>query len=100
MIKFEEATYSNSAVRSSDPCTLSIKTAVEICPKTLTLVRIMSGMRSIPNIKARPATGTPIDSSAGAMVTTLEDGTGATVRETRNVARTIAPAAPIATGTL
>ncbi len=78
---------------------LSIKTAAEIWPRTLTQVRIMSGIRSMPSIKASPATGTPIASRAGAMVTMLDDGTGATVSDTRNVAKMTAPAVLSASGT-
>ena len=53
----------------------------------------------MPRMSANPAVGTPIAARAGAIVTTLEDGTGATVRETRNVAKITAPAAPRANGT-
>lgn len=78
---------------------VSIRTAAAIWPKTFTQLRIISGMRSMPRMSANPAVGTPMAARAGAIVTTLEDGTGATVSETRNVAKITAPAAPSANGT-
>jgi hypothetical protein len=62
-----------------------------ICPNRFTQLRIISGIRSIPSIKPRPDTGTPIVAKAGVIVTTPEDGTGATVSETKNVAKIIPP---------
>lgn len=61
--------------------------------------RIMSGMRSTPRMSANPATGMPTASNAGASVTTPDDGTGATVSDTRNVARIAAPIAATGIGT-
>jgi len=63
------------------------------------LVRIISGIRSIPSMSASPATGTPTASRAGAIVTTDDDGTGATVSDTRNVASIAAPIAAAGIGT-
>jgi len=59
----------------------------------------MSGIRSIPRRMAKPDRGIPTASSAGARVTTLELGTGATVRETRKVASTAPPTAAGGMGT-
>ncbi len=59
----------------------------------------MSGIRSMPSMIASPATGTPTASSAGAIVTTEDDGTGATVSDTRNVASIAAPTAATGIGT-
>jgi len=59
----------------------------------------MSGIRSMPSRIAKPDMGIPTTSSAGARVITPDEGTGATVNETRNVAKIAPPSAVIGKGT-
>ena len=53
----------------------------------------------MPRRIAKPDIGTPTTSSAGAKVITPEEGTGATVSDTRNVARMAPPTAVMGKGT-
>src|SRR5207302_8623597 len=55
-------------------------------PKTLVMVRNMSGMRSRPSSSCSPVRGSPVAVNAGTRLTMLAEGTLATVSEARNTA--------------
>src|SRR6266542_6163963 len=71
---------------SFSPSTPATAAAPVRCPATFVMVRNMSGTRSSPMSRVIPESGSPVDANAGMRLTTLADGTAATVRDARNTA--------------
>src|SRR6185437_1146316 len=77
----------NQPRHSSFPSSTAATTVAAVSvPKTLVMVRNMSGMRSNPSSSCRPVSGSPVAVNAGTRLTMLAEGTLATVSEARNTA--------------